>query len=537
MCAVKTFGTEYGRKSYMAPSRDYDNTMGTETEFSAQQRKRFPMSEMKKGYKKTEYNQMENEWVPPETNFPMPKHLKTPFLPAVTRSLPKWRQFPNMPIPIQYPPPGIYPPESTEMPALTFSSFAYNGYCAGEITRIDIFGTYCIVGLSYDFPLEEDVDGYVNDDLWAYPIWTKSYCLDLSPTGPTSSKKLNKHCQSIYVMTPVGYTDSIAVYVSHLVEWAPGKYSSATSHFYIRKETDCPCLTETIRYVSLSVPLSSSNDLFINNQRMGIKYDFAALPDSPHTSTISSAERGYIKYETRTTNRPVWRVTIANGGAGYIVNDVLEIGAPPETYPATVTVDEVDGSGAVTAVSGVLAGYGYNKTTYATTGGSGAGCTITVSQLYTKQAVLVAPETNTNCLKVDKVLLLKAGEACHEAEFTYYGDFAEDVVAGQLGPAEIVGGCSAAGGLCSASMYYRYLSTFNCWGETVATPGANGGSECLYSSSLPCGVDTLIGDCDSGLCKTSETNCTVEMTANPCATRDDRTLEMKAAACCPYQLM
>lgn len=74
-------------------------------------------------------------------------------------------------------------------------------------------------------------------------------------------------------------------------------------------------------------------------------------------------------------------VTIGAGGTGYVATDVLTV-VQTGGSGGTVTVDTVDGGGAVTAISLTTVGEGYAVADgLATTGGTGSGCTINITAL------------------------------------------------------------------------------------------------------------------------------------------------------------
>lgn len=68
-------------------------------------------------------------------------------------------------------------------------------------------------------------------------------------------------------------------------------------------------------------------------------------------------------------------VSITAPGSDYSVDDVLTLA---DGTGGTVTVTSIDGGGGVTGVNVTTVGRFYSKTTHATTGGSGSGCTIEV---------------------------------------------------------------------------------------------------------------------------------------------------------------
>lgn len=70
-------------------------------------------------------------------------------------------------------------------------------------------------------------------------------------------------------------------------------------------------------------------------------------------------------------------VAVNNGGSGYSATDVLTLSGGDAN--ATVTVETVDGSGAVLTISRTTVGSGYSAGTEATTGGGGAGATIDIT--------------------------------------------------------------------------------------------------------------------------------------------------------------
>lgn len=74
-------------------------------------------------------------------------------------------------------------------------------------------------------------------------------------------------------------------------------------------------------------------------------------------------------------------IAVNQGGAGYVVGDVLLV-VQSDAQDGTVTVGSVDGSGAVTALTVNPAGTGYSVANgLATTGGTGAGCTVNITQI------------------------------------------------------------------------------------------------------------------------------------------------------------
>jgi hypothetical protein len=87
-----------------------------------------------------------------------------------------------------------------------------------------------------------------------------------------------------------------------------------------------------------------------------------------------------------TAVRAVLSSTIAAGGTGYTVNDVLTLTGGTSTETATVTVTTVSG-GVVTAVGPTAAARGMYTVLptnpVSTTGGTGTGCTLTVTWVYT----------------------------------------------------------------------------------------------------------------------------------------------------------
>ena len=91
-----------------------------------------------------------------------------------------------------------------------------------------------------------------------------------------------------------------------------------------------------------------------------------AVMSSPPTITFSKAQG-------------LFSATIANGGSGYAVNDVVTIAGGTNTTPATVTVTGVSG-GVVTSVTalrnGIYTANPSNPISQASTTGSGTGLTL-----------------------------------------------------------------------------------------------------------------------------------------------------------------
>lgn len=75
---------------------------------------------------------------------------------------------------------------------------------------------------------------------------------------------------------------------------------------------------------------------------------------------------------------PVASVEIDDGGAAYEVNDVLDL-VQGDAAGGQVTVDAVDGGGAITAASLTAPGSGYAPGVVATTGGAGAGASFEIT--------------------------------------------------------------------------------------------------------------------------------------------------------------
>jgi hypothetical protein len=70
-------------------------------------------------------------------------------------------------------------------------------------------------------------------------------------------------------------------------------------------------------------------------------------------------------------------VAIVDGGTGYTLYDTLTVAAPPGGTSATVQVTGIiNPGGIVFGVTFVTYGSGYSAGTYATTGGTGTGCTL-----------------------------------------------------------------------------------------------------------------------------------------------------------------
>lgn len=83
------------------------------------------------------------------------------------------------------------------------------------------------------------------------------------------------------------------------------------------------------------------------------------------------------------TNTSINTVTVAAGGTGYVVGDILNI-VQGSAYGGTVTVTSVY-AGAVTAVTVTTGGIAYTTGSgLTTTGGTGTGCTITIASVTTE---------------------------------------------------------------------------------------------------------------------------------------------------------
>ncbi len=310
------------------------------------------------------------------------------------------------------------------------------------------------------------------------------------------------------------------------------------------------CTTESIGYVSLSIALEGQSALTVNNRLIGKKYTWKIEPDSP-MGTVSSRERGYLKYVSKTSNCPIAEASIENGGSGYHTGDVLTISGGTG---ATVTVADNNASGEVTSITYGPSGTGYSSGVKNTTGGSGTGCTLNV--IIDGETVLhCGPQTNRNCTKVDKITLFSTDSSnccatdsatyeCDHVHVTYYGNlYALTDIAGYTN-AQLEGGCSQveiAPDLweCGVSMWYQYQEVFNCYGSAV--PGGVGIAalpECPDGRPYTgCGLDTVLGTC-GGYCGTVAAICLASMAAVGCPNpRDSRTEQMKLDACCPYQLI
>lgn len=70
-------------------------------------------------------------------------------------------------------------------------------------------------------------------------------------------------------------------------------------------------------------------------------------------------------------------VSVANGGSGYSVNDILTLAIPEGGTSATVQVTSVSGT-VVTGIAVLTAGTGYSTGIKTTTGGGGSGCTVNI---------------------------------------------------------------------------------------------------------------------------------------------------------------
>lgn len=143
-------------------------------------------------------------------------------------------------------------------------------------------------------------------------------------------------------------------------------------------------------------------DFYATNRSSGVaKYRYALVKAddmSIQAVNVTAAGSGYQNNSTITitgenTNAASASIaslllvgaTIATGGSGYSVNDILTVSPGTRTVAATLRVDAVGAGGAVTAVSIVEAGT-YTVTTSASTGvattvgaGSGTGATFNLS--------------------------------------------------------------------------------------------------------------------------------------------------------------
>jgi hypothetical protein len=95
---------------------------------------------------------------------------------------------------------------------------------------------------------------------------------------------------------------------------------------------------------------------------------------------------------------PVASVEIDDGGAAYEVNDVLDL-VQGDGTGAQVTVDAVDGGGAITAATLSAPGTGYAPGIVSTTGGAGAGASFEITAVDNGDGQLVYDAWYT----VDKV--------------------------------------------------------------------------------------------------------------------------------------
>jgi hypothetical protein len=110
--------------------------------------------------------------------------------------------------------------------------------------------------------------------------------------------------------------------------------------------------------------------------------DAANWTTTPATNTPPRAGSNVVIANTHTiTTQPnaIIAATIASGGSGYAVNNVLTVTGGGGTG-GQVTVTAVDGSGAVTAIRLTNGGTGYSTTSGAsTTGGGGSGATVNIT--------------------------------------------------------------------------------------------------------------------------------------------------------------
>lgn len=126
--------------------------------------------------------------------------------------------------------------------------------------------------------------------------------------------------------------------------------------------------------------LVAANDMSI--QSVGVT---AAGSGYQNTSTITITGENSNAATATIASLLLVGATIASGGTGYSVNDILTVSPGTRSVAATLRVDAVGAGGAVTAVSIVEAGT-YTVTTTASTGvattvgaGSGSGATFNLS--------------------------------------------------------------------------------------------------------------------------------------------------------------
>jgi hypothetical protein len=100
------------------------------------------------------------------------------------------------------------------------------------------------------------------------------------------------------------------------------------------------------------------------------------LSDSSDFGQTGNPTIGAQTYTMNPTS--LYSVTVANGGSGYVVGDVLTL--TQGNANATVTVSALNGS-KVTDVNITNIGTGYSQKTSATTGGTGSDCTIQITGL------------------------------------------------------------------------------------------------------------------------------------------------------------
>lgn len=112
--------------------------------------------------------------------------------------------------------------------------------------------------------------------------------------------------------------------------------------------------------------------------------DDAGLRALANSTTTHALDRAIYSVSSTayTDDQPIYfplvsGLAITSGGTGYTASDVLTIGGLARTQ-ATVRVDTVDGSGAITAITVLTAGYYYQEDApAAATGGTGSGATFT----------------------------------------------------------------------------------------------------------------------------------------------------------------
>lgn len=164
--------------------------------------------------------------------------------------------------------------------------------------------------------------------------------------------------------------------------------------------------------VNVSFPPTGVGAFNVNNIGLFTSDDFLSNPDGDKYRVYSSAQAVGDDFGTTTetyeqavaifsqqpnilagggnliifpsfANDAIATVTVAAGGTGYVVGDVLNV-VQSGAYGGTVTVSTVY-AGAVTGVTVTTGGAGYSASAgNATTGGTGSGCTITIATLTTE---------------------------------------------------------------------------------------------------------------------------------------------------------